>query len=207
MVDTPATDQTTTTSRPIWERRDGESLKAYAAFAAYLGLGIDRSLIAAYRLYSGNETATATPGWFGAWSSGNDWKVRAEAFDQYELEDIIAKREQVRERARQRIVNRLGDLVERALAVALGDIKAPGMVGWLALQHVMAQAGVVAPKQVEHSGRGGGPIETKNAVPLGAPPGPLTDDELAEVAAIIQESGALEALLARKEQSEDPEAR
>lgn len=76
----PADEQPVT--RAAWEQRQDESAKAYAAFKAFLDLGSTRSLRAAYRRHSGDETATgAPPGYFFEWSQTFEWQSRAQAFD------------------------------------------------------------------------------------------------------------------------------
>lgn len=146
--------------RPWDKLPEGETGKAFKAFEHYLGLGPDRSLLAAYRLYSGKEAAENTPGHFGAWSSDNRWVERAEAYDRFEIEREIDARQLARERARQLYVDALPELARKEIAIALGTDQAP-MTQIVALKNSLARAGVDAPKQVEVSGRDGKPIQTE----------------------------------------------
>lgn len=62
----------------IWERRPGETAKAYAAFCVYRDLGPSRSL----------EKAAQAMGYksrknFSVWHSKHEWVKRAEAYDEY----------------------------------------------------------------------------------------------------------------------------
>jgi hypothetical protein len=63
-----------------WDRLDGESAKAHAAFVVYRDLGVQRSLQKAWERYTNGNTK-AMPGYFGRWSSENAWVERAEAWD------------------------------------------------------------------------------------------------------------------------------
>lgn len=63
-----------------WDRRSGESTKAYRAFCAYRNLGTDRSLDRALDvvLADGHKGVLST---FKRWSAKNDWVDRAAAWD------------------------------------------------------------------------------------------------------------------------------
>lgn len=63
--------------REPWERLDGESPRAFAAFAAYRDLGVERSLRKVHR-----DTGHSM-GLLSTWSSHNRWVVRAEAWDRH----------------------------------------------------------------------------------------------------------------------------
>lgn len=58
-----------------WDRRDGESVKAYRAFIAYRDLGAERSLSKVAQQLSKSETIIKR------WSSQFDWVARAQAWD------------------------------------------------------------------------------------------------------------------------------
>ena len=68
-----------------WERRPGESARAYAAFCVYRDLGTGRSLNLAYaewrRSLGFAGDAGKAAGYWAQWSSGFDWVARAEAYD------------------------------------------------------------------------------------------------------------------------------
>jgi hypothetical protein len=69
----------------IWERRPGESARAYAAFCVYRDLGTGRSLNLAYGEWRRSQgcagDAAKAAGYWAEWSSGFAWVARAEAYD------------------------------------------------------------------------------------------------------------------------------
>lgn len=65
-----------------WERQPGESEAAYAAFRAFLQLGAERTVRAAYRQASGKAEASQVPGYWSKWVSEHRWAERALAWDQ-----------------------------------------------------------------------------------------------------------------------------
>lgn len=69
----------------IWERRPGESARAYAAFCVYRDLGTGRSLNLAYGEWRRSQgcagDAAKAAGYWAEWSSRFDWVARAEAYD------------------------------------------------------------------------------------------------------------------------------
>lgn len=73
----------TTGSPKPWERRKGESDKAYAAFLIFLHLGSDRSLLKAYKQRTGKEAAKAADGSTTSWSVKYHWTERAAAWDDH----------------------------------------------------------------------------------------------------------------------------
>lgn len=64
-----------------WDRLDGETAKAWAAFCAYRDLGPKRSIVQAYRRATGNEGAAQAPGRWNGWSSQFGWIERATLYD------------------------------------------------------------------------------------------------------------------------------
>lgn len=62
-----------------WTRRDNESTPAYAAFQAYLRLGLKRSLKLAAEELGKTETLLAS------WSTKHGWVERVSAYDSYIL--------------------------------------------------------------------------------------------------------------------------
>ena len=71
--------------RKLWERMDGESAKAFAAFCAYLELGDERSVRAVGQKLDKSRTQ------IGKWSAAFKWVERAAAYD---AEQWRAEREQ-----------------------------------------------------------------------------------------------------------------
>src|SRR4051812_8473588 len=64
----------------FWERRPGETSRAYAAFTVYRDMGIARSLKKAAEIFYQGATK-AKVGQFETWSRQNLWVPRAEAYD------------------------------------------------------------------------------------------------------------------------------
>lgn len=105
-----------------WDKLPRESAKAYRAFTCYLELGPKRSLVAAAEAYAGPKKRQksarkaprkSAPGHITRWANQHDWTTRAEAFDQHQLEQRISARAEVRERAREKLFEMSGGLVER----------------------------------------------------------------------------------------------
>lgn len=65
---------------PIWDRQEGETAKAYAAFCAYRDYGIDRSIQKVVNKYI--ENAWSMP-LLLRWSAKHNWVKRCAAFDSY----------------------------------------------------------------------------------------------------------------------------
>jgi len=80
--------------RQPWHRSKGESGKAYAAFCLYMGLGVGRSVQAAWEKHEAQTRAAsgvpeggslrAVPGHWNRWCSRWDWVGRADAHDDYQ---------------------------------------------------------------------------------------------------------------------------
>lgn len=150
----------------LWDRQEGESSKAFAAFVAYLDLGPDRSIVKAIDSHLGQDRgktgAKSRISWWERWSSQFRWVARAEAFDEHELQEKIATRATVRERLRQRAIDNadmaLGELV--ALC-SFEDEHRPSFaakVRHAASMDVLKLAGVDLPKKHEVSGPDGGAV-------------------------------------------------
>jgi hypothetical protein len=92
----------------LWERREGESSKAFAGFECYRALGPDRSLQAAWEKYcarpgslrerrqADSEEVRHYPGYWTAWTSRWKWRERAAAWDE-EIAALARDRELDRE--------------------------------------------------------------------------------------------------------------
>jgi hypothetical protein len=68
-----------------WEKRDGETARAYAAFLAYRDMGPERSVVGAYRVMAGREKAVRPPGYWKGWAERHSWTFRADQFDAHLL--------------------------------------------------------------------------------------------------------------------------
>lgn len=169
-----------------WDRREGETPKAYAAFCVYLGLApADRSIDAAYALHRERlgrplEKPQRAPSHWGRWSARHDWVARAEAHDQHALQSAIAKRSELRERAHQHAIDHAEELIRRLVDVALGRAGKVGMVQLMALKHALKLAGVIAPKKIEVSSTG---RQADHAAEIEAGLSRLSLDELRALAA------------------------
>lgn len=75
-----------------WERREGESTKAYEAFCTYRDMGRERSLSKVAAKLQKSETL------MGRWSGAYDWVERAAKWDdeQDRIEREIAQKEQAK---------------------------------------------------------------------------------------------------------------
>lgn len=65
-----------------WEKREGETPKAFAAFCVYRDMGADRSLDAAWRVQKGADSGTA-PTYFTDWSAKYNWGRRVGLYDEH----------------------------------------------------------------------------------------------------------------------------
>ncbi|MGE4583304.1 MAG: hypothetical protein AB7C91_01515 [Sphaerochaeta sp.] len=86
-------------SNPSWERQEGESSKAYAAFCIYRDYGVDRSIAKVVQMYGENGTSKAQ---LFRWSSKYSWVQRCNGFDtfteQQRRKEITAYRQKMSER-------------------------------------------------------------------------------------------------------------
>jgi hypothetical protein len=90
-------------------RLPGESEPAFAAFLHFRDLGRDRTVVDAYRQFTGNAEATQASGAWNRWAKAHRWAERALAFDRWlqAARDRIAAREAVKwERRRQEALER-----------------------------------------------------------------------------------------------------
>jgi hypothetical protein len=78
-------------ARRTWDQRPNETTKAYDAFAIYRDLGAGRSVLAAFKLYSGEDKRI--PGYFGQWAADNQWVIRARDYDAFIDEQAQRKAE------------------------------------------------------------------------------------------------------------------
>lgn len=84
--------------RPIWERLDGETPRAYDRFCIYRDMGVQRSIDGVGRQL-GHKSAT---GQISLWSREYAWYKRAQAYDAYlEHQARIAHEQEIMEARRQ----------------------------------------------------------------------------------------------------------
>lgn len=91
----------------IWERQQGETTKAYAAFCVYRDLGPDRSLEKVRKEYEKNGKKISVK-FLGRWSAKYNWVERARAYDDY----LDYKKREEQEKA-------IRDMAERHAKVAM----------------------------------------------------------------------------------------
>ena len=115
----------------LWERQQGESAKAFAAFCAYRDLPAERrSVREAYRAAGGQKVVRTgsglkAPRTWRDWCGANAWQARAAAWDREQ--DRFAQAALIRRRAQSRLQRIAAG--ESALAMslrALRDIEAQG---------------------------------------------------------------------------------
>lgn len=111
-----------------FERQEGESARAYRAFATYRDLGSDRTLKAACEIYYGS---TSNLRQVQEWSRRHDWVARARAFDDWR-EMMIQSAIEERTRAQaQHHAEREARLREKALEIReAAASQALAMVKW-----------------------------------------------------------------------------
>jgi len=120
MTDTPESTQTdeSVNDRSVWERRPRETPKSFAAFLIYLSMPPHkRSVDGAYKSQGGAAKRNASH--WRLWCRKHEWVARAAAYDEYTLNKRLAEREMDRERARQIIIDKLDELSDGLLTIAL----------------------------------------------------------------------------------------
>lgn len=93
-------------ARPLWERLDDETPKAWEAFTEYRGLGIRRTLKGAARIHYGHtdDDQVTEPQLHQCkrWSVKYRWRDRAAAFDEYvdelALVELVDEQKEMRKR-------------------------------------------------------------------------------------------------------------
>lgn len=114
--------KTSSAAAQPWDRREGETPKAFRAFCIYRELGPSRSLAAAYHRYrlerdggeAGEKQGTdlpKAPSYFELWCSKHEWVRRTEAWDAH------VDRE-ARDRAADEYVDWLRDFQRRRMETA-----------------------------------------------------------------------------------------
>jgi hypothetical protein len=100
------------------------------------------------------------------WSSQHSWVARAKAYDTAELSEQLEERREVRERARQILVDATPELMDKLLAFARGEAPKKSRnsdvshrVQLTAIKEALALSGIIAPKRIEISGPDGREIE------------------------------------------------
>ena len=116
----------------LWERRKGESAKAFAAFVVYRDMGPERSIDQAWGRYQSgiNSVSTRAPGQWRMWCVDHEWVARAQAYadfldridgEEYEREarglaKRMAKRHLAHRERKWELRDALSDVAEELLA-------------------------------------------------------------------------------------------
>jgi hypothetical protein len=104
-----------------WERQEGETTKAYAAFLQYLKISWDgRNIPKAYRAATGFISAKNVPGYFRDWATKYEWVKRARAHDNFELDEELKALEVQRKESRIRQAKAGREIIEAGRAL-LGE--------------------------------------------------------------------------------------
>lgn len=187
-----------------WHRREEETSKSYRAFCIYRDLGSARSLPKAWDVYRAENGLKAVEhtGTFKDWCSCNGWVSRSKAWDDHEDSMRLLARDQARENARDKFVEHAQRLAQQLVNVALGG-EVAGRDQVKAILEALDRAGITVPKelQVEHTGKGGGPVEVDHIKRH-----EFTDETHLEIARILNDVGALNTQAGqRPAEADDPE--
>lgn len=153
--------------RQPWERRDGETAKAHAAFLEYLRLGYgQRSIDKAWAQQKGSRSTAdgRAPRHWLRWSNEHEWVARADAYDAHELAEEMAARANLRERIRGAALAEGLDAVGVLAKIMRGqgsytETGAPASKDEIAAaESLLALGGVSPPKSVEVTGKDGAPL-------------------------------------------------
>ncbi|MFA6134449.1 MAG: hypothetical protein WC869_10595 [Phycisphaerae bacterium] len=135
--------------RKVWEQMPGESGRWYARFTRYREMGPDRSLLAAVnemRDQKGQKRSCNTPGAWRRISFEYQWKVRAEAWDEFERQRKELQAKQDMQEARQKLAAAASKAVD-VLAGQLGDGGAG--VQKAAADDILDRAGIVTVEKMD----------------------------------------------------------
>jgi hypothetical protein len=104
-----------------WAQQPGETSKAYAAFVAYLELGIKRSIVKALEATEGVASASKRRYW-QHWSAKYRWVERASAYDTSQLEGQIKGRKVSVEKARQKLHDEVDAMLAELRGLSRGEM-------------------------------------------------------------------------------------
>ena len=171
-----------------WDKLPRETHRAYAGFLAFLEEGKTRQIKKTAQIHGGN------PKTFEGWALKFRWKDRAEQYDRYIFEKSVENRVESREKARQRCIDHIDEIVDRLLEILRGDCLGgdrdtygnPIVKPSTRLQagiHLLGISGVTIPKRMEVSGPDGTEIQltARRAVSL------LSDAKLKVLDAAFEE--------------------
>jgi hypothetical protein len=168
-------------------RLPGESEPAFAAFLLFRDLGRDRTVVDAYRQFTGNAEATQASGAWNRWAKAHRWAERALAFDRWlqAARDRIAAREAVKwERRRQEALERGWEASRALWAKADAMLDAP-----LATERTEGNMTVITPARwtfgtLARIARAAAELEVAVLTATAKDPADMSDAELAALLAI-----------------------
>jgi len=147
-----------------WDKLPKETQRAYSAFLRYLELGNARQQIEIVKI------CKAAPCTVNGWFQKYRWKDRAEAYDRYIFEKSVENRVESREKARQRAIDNIDEIIMCLMDILRGkcvggDLDTRGepiVKPSTRLQagiHLLGISGVTIPKRMEISGPDGSEIQ------------------------------------------------
>jgi len=140
----------TTSDKHPWAKLPGESAKAYRAFELFRKLPTPRVAEYAWDAYKAErkiKSARPSAAWRG-WKTEHDWEARAAAFDARELERANPEAADAIALARQRIIDALPTLIDRAIELATDPVEPDGAM----LRDLLDRAGLVKPIKKTNAG-------------------------------------------------------
>lgn len=169
-----------------WDRREGESEKAWAAFRAYRDAGPMRKRIAVARQLANKPDLKSTPASWRKWERVHDWHTRLTAFDRFLAEQARARQDAIASALRARVIDRAEDILETVIDAATMD-KDPSPRQLDAAKFALQALGFTAPKQVELSGPGGAPVSLATELQILVSSARELDDEDIDQAELLLE--------------------
>lgn len=151
--------------RDPWERIDGETDKAWAAFRAYRDAGPLRRRIAVARKFYDRPDLKATPATWSGWARKYDWRGRIEAYDAFLVEQARHRQDAIATALKDAILMRAQDIAETVAMGATGEMELT-RTQLDAAKFCLTALGVSAPKQLEISGPGGGSIQVASELQM-----------------------------------------
>lgn len=163
--------------RHPWERLEREPPKAYQGFIIFRDMGPERTVSEAYRRYTNRPDSRAPGRFFIMWASEFNWRVRAQAYDDYcerlrLREQDVAIREAAKRHVKQlrnfaAVLNKFEQILMQKMeknpdlkGVRLSDLMNAAVRGAAIvprLQEAEMQA-LGKPSRIEVTGKDGGPI-------------------------------------------------
>lgn len=174
----------------LYERIEGETPKQWEAFKKYRDMGLTRNLRTVAKEL--NKSLAL----IGRWSSANDWVDRVAEYDrdmdkQEILESIKKRKEMVRRHAQ---VSKMfqNKILERMQRLNSAELSPGDLSRWFEMavkieRLSMGEATEIQNGALQHTGRDGGAIETRNMEGLDL--SKLSDKELENLENIISKAG------------------